>query len=144
MNTKKFKVYLSGCTKNIEEGFQSWRTHCKTITHNGYYTKLDFINPISFFNYTTKQPKTDKQCLDLFMWQIENIDLLLLNLDYSDKSCGSCMEVEHAYCNNIPIIAFGSKPETWYNWAETRSTAIFDTVDQAIDYIYDNYVKVVC
>ena len=139
----KLNIYLSGCTKNIEEGFQSWRTYCKTISHNGYYTNLNFIDPISYFNYTDKQPKTDKQCLDLFMWQIENCDIILLNLDYSNKSCGAVMEVEHAFCKNIPVIAFGEKPETWYNWAGTRSTVIFDTLDKAIDYIYDTYAKVV-
>ena len=143
VNTNKLKVYLSGCTKHAEENFQSWRTHCKTLTLNGYYTKIDFIDPISFFNYTNKQPKTDKQCLDLFMWLVEQSDVLLINLDYSDKSCGSCMEVEHAYCRNIPIIAFGEKPKTWYNWAETRSTAVFENLDQAIDYINNTYVKAV-
>jgi hypothetical protein len=140
----KLNIYLSGATKQVEEGFQSWRTRCKTLSKNGYYTKLNFIDPISHFNYTTKQPKTDKECLDLFMWQIRNCDILLLCLDHSADSCGSCMEVEHAFCNNIPIIAFGDKPGTWYNWAETRSTAILESLDLAIDYIYDNYVKVVC
>jgi nucleoside 2-deoxyribosyltransferase len=111
------------------------------LSKNGYYTKINFIDPISYFNYTNKKPKTDKQCLELFIWQIDKCDILLLNLDHSNKSCGSCMEVEHAHCNNIPIIAFGEKPETWYNWAATRSTAILESLDLAIDYIYDNYVK---
>lgn len=140
----KLRIYLSGCTKHADENFQTWRSHCYMLSHNGYYTNLKFIDPISYFNYTNKQPKTDKQCLDLFMWQVRNSDILLINLDHSNKSCGSCMEVEHAYCHNIPIIAFGEKPETWYNWAETRSTAIFETLDKAVDYINDTYVKVVC
>jgi hypothetical protein len=142
--SNKLKIYLSGATKNIEENFQTWRNRCLMLRQNGYYTKLDFVDPISYFNYTNKKPKTDKQCLDLFMWQIENCDILLLNLDYSSLSCGACMEVEHAHCNNIPIIAFGEKPDTWYNWAETRSTVVFDSLDDAIEYIYDTYAKVVC
>ena len=139
----KFKIYLSGNVKNIEEDFQSWRTHCKTLTNNGYYAKLDFIDPISFFNYTNKQAKTDKQCLDLFMWLVEQSDVLLINLEHSDNSCGSCMEVEHAYCRNVPIIGFGSKNDTHYNWATERCTIVFNTLDEAIDYIYSTYVKVV-
>lgn len=141
---KKLKIYLSGSVKQVEDNFQSWRTQCKMLRQNGYYTNLDFIDPISYFDYVRKQPKTDKQCLDLFMWQVENCDVLLLNLDYTNISCGACMEVEHAYCNNIPIVAFGSKPDTWYNWVETRSTAIFDNLEDAIDYIHNSYGKVLC
>ena len=140
----KLKIYLSGATKNVDNDFQSWRSRCTMLRQNGYYTNLEFIDPISYFNYTKKKPKTEKQCLDLFMWQVEQCDVLLCNLDYSNISCGTNMEVEHAYCNNIPIIAFGSKPETWYQWAETRSTAIFEDLDEAIEYINKYYAKVVC
>lgn len=140
----KLKIYLSGATKQVDEDFQSWRNRCLTLCQNGYYTKIDFVDPISYFNYTDQQPQTDKQCLDLFMWQIENCDILLVNLDNSNVSIGTGMEIEHAYCNNIPIIAFGEKKETWYNWAVSRSSVIFRTLDIAIDYIYDTYAKVVC
>lgn len=139
----KLKVYLSGSVKNVDNEFQSWRIRCQMLRQNGYYTNLDFVDPNSYFNYSNKKPITDKQCQDLFMWQIEHCDLLLLNLDYSDISVGTGMEIEHAYCNNIPIIAFGSKPETWYNWAETRSTVIFKTLDEAVEYIHTYYGKVV-
>lgn len=139
----KLKVYLSGAAKQVEEDFQSWRSRCKMLSHNGYYTKLDFVDPNSYFNYTNKTPKTDKQCLDLFMWQIEKGDVLLVNLDYSNVSIGTGMEIEHAACHNIPIVAFGEKSDTWYNWCVERSTVIFRTLDQAIDYINDTYAKVV-
>ena len=144
MVTNKLKVYLSGSAKNVNEDFQSWRNRCQILTDNGYYEKLDFVDPMSFFNYTNKQPKTDKQCLDLFMWLIDQSDVLLCNLDYSNVSIGTGMEIEHAFCHDIPIIAFGEKPDTWYNWSETRSTVVFKTLDQAIEYINDTYVKAVC
>ena len=144
INTNELKVYLSGSAKNVEEDFQDWRTRCKALTYNGYYTKINFIDPMIFFNYTNKQPKTDKQCLDLFMWLVKESDVLLVNLDYSNISIGVGMEIEHAYCRNIPIIAFGEKPETWYNWIKERSSVVFDTLDQAIDYIDNTYVKAVC
>ena len=142
ISTNNLKVYLSGSAKNVDESFQSWRTHCKTLTYNGYYTKIDFVDPMIFFNYTNKQPKTDKQCLDLFVWLVEQSDVLLINLDYSDKSCGSAMEVEHAFCKNIPIVGFGKKDDTHYNWVKERCTITFDTFEQSIDYINDTYVKV--
>ncbi len=144
INANKLKIYLSGSTKNVDESFQSWRTYCETLTNNGYYTQLDFIDPISYFNYTNKQSKTDKQCLDFFMWLIEQSDVLLVNLDYSNVSIGTGMEIEHAYCRNIPIIGFGKKEDTHYNWVKVRCSVMFDTLDQAIDYINDKYRKAVC
>lgn len=136
---KRLNIYLSGATKQVDESFQNWRDKCFNFYLNGYYPKLNFVDPISYFNYTNKQPNTDKQCLDFFMWQIEHCDVLLINLDQSNSSCGSCMEVEHAFCNGIPIVAFGMNPETWYNWAETRSSVIFDTLEEAVIYINDFY-----
>ena len=77
------------------------------------------------------------------MWQIDKCDALLINLDYSNVSVGSGMEVEHAYCHNVPIIAFGSKPDTWYNWTKERTTVILNDLDEAIEYIHNYYAKVV-
>ena len=129
------KIYLSGGIKNTSIEYQNWRKKCLSFKNNGLYENLEFINPISYFNYTDKLPKTNKQCLDYFMWQVRQCNILLINLDCSNSSCGSAMEVEHAFCHNIPIIGFGEKPDTWYNWIETRCTAIFDDVTEAVDCI---------
>lgn len=138
----KLKVYLSGSVKNAEDGFQSWRSKCLMLAED-YDMNLNIIDPINYFDYSNNKPKTDKQCQDLFMWQIERCDILLCNLDGSDVSVGTGMEIEHAFCNNIPIIAFGSKPDTWYNWAKTRSAVIFETLDEALEYISISYGRVV-
>lgn len=135
----KLNVYLSGCIKNINEGFQSWRDECLEIEENGFYPNMVFIDPNFYFNYTNKLPKTDKQCLSLFMWLVGKCDVLLVNLDHSSISCGTCMEIEHAFCRGIPIVGFGSKPETWYNWAETRSSVVFNTLEEAVNYISISY-----
>ena len=131
----KLRVYLSGCVKKADDEFQSWRDECL----NGFYENLKFIDPNSYFNYTDKPPKTDKQCLDLFIWQVKNCDVILVNLDHSDDSCGTCMEIEHAFCYGIPIIAFGSKPETWYSWVKERSSVIFNNLEDTLEYINESY-----
>lgn len=133
---RKLKIYLSGNVKNADKSFQDWRNICTHYWHStGVYLQLEFVNPIDYFNYTDKLSKTDKQCLDLFMHQIDHCDVLLLNLDYSQNSIGAAMEVEHAFCKGVPIIAFGKKPDTWYNWIVERASVVFDTVDDAVDYI---------
>lgn len=132
---RSLNVYLSGATKNVDKEFQNWRNRYMEF----FDINLNFIDPIRYFNYTDKKPKTNKQCLDLFMWQIDNSDVLLVNLDYSEVSIGTAMEVEHAYCNNIPIIAFGEKDETWYSWIVERASVIFDSLEEALCYIDDYY-----
>ena len=72
----KLRVYMSSATKKVNKKFQDWRTLCTSVWGEaGVYTDLQFINPIAYFNYTEKQPKTDKQCLDLFMYQIDHCDV---------------------------------------------------------------------
>ena len=137
----KLKIYLSGAIRKVDENFQNWRDKCNQIKYDGFYINLKFIDPNSYFNYTDKLPKNDKQCIDLFMWQVENSDVLLVNLDYSENSIGTCMEIEHAYCNNIPVVTFGNKPDTWYPWAKERSSVIFDELEEALEYINASYCK---
>lgn len=132
----KLNVYLSGNVRNVDESFQNWRDEC--LNYVQYYNNLNFIDPIKFFNYTDKKPLTDKQCIDLFMYMIEKSDVLLVNLDNSNSSCGTMMEIEHAYCNNIPIIGFGIY-ESWYNWAEERCSITFEDLEGAISYISSTY-----
>lgn len=138
----KLNVYLSGAIKNVDGKFQNWRDKCLEIEENGFYPEINFIDPNIYFNYTDKLPKTDKQCLNLFMWLVRKCDVLLINLDQSEKSCGTCMEIEHAFCNKIPIIGFGSKQDTWYSWAETRSSVVFDTLEEAVNYISLSYANI--
>lgn len=133
---KKLKVYLAGAIKNADLDFQNWREECCSRIE---YGRIDFIDPNEYFNYHSKLPMTNRQCRDFFMNCIERCDLLLINLDYSDSSCGSCMEAEHALCRNIPIIGFGEKKDTWYDWLKCYPSVIFDTLDEALEYINEYY-----
>lgn len=73
------------------------------------------------------------------MYLLKKSDVLLVNLDHSDCSVGTGMEVQYALYNNIPIIAFGEEPETWYKWIEISAAIIFEDVDEALEYISSSY-----
>ncbi len=139
MKINGLKIYLSGAIKNMAAEFQDWREYCLNSIFSGFYPNLSIIDPNKFFNYTSKQPKTDKQCMNLFMYLLKKSDVLLVNLDNSDCSIGTGMEVQYALCNDIPIIAFGKKPETWYKWIEISAAVIFDNLDDALEYISSSY-----
>ena len=135
----KINVYLSGAIKNVDAEFQDWRGYSSDSILYGFYPHLSVLDPNKFFNYTDRQPKTDKQCMDLFMYLLKKCDVLLVNLDQSNCSVGTGMEVEYALCNNIPIIAFGNKPETWYKWVEISAAVILEDVEEALEYINNSY-----
>lgn len=130
-------VYLSGAVKYMKEEFQNWRDEC--MDYAKHSDNLNIIDPNKYFNYTDNQPVTNKQCLDLFMWLVEKSDVLLINLDYSNISCGSMAEVEHAHCYGVPVIGFGENPETWYSWAEERCSVVFEDFEEALEYINASY-----
>ena len=81
------------------------------------------------FNYHDKAPKMPKQCYNYFMWMIDQCDVLLVNLDHSDVSVGTFGEVKHGYDRHKPIIGFGTKPKTWYEWTHELCDVIFDTFE---------------
>ncbi len=136
----KLNVYLSGNVRNVDKNFQSWRDKCKHYLL--YHGNLSFIDPIKYFNYTDKKPKTDKQCLDLFMHMIEKSNIILVNLDSSCSSIGTAMEIEHAFCKGIPVVGFGHDQSTWYNWVEERCSVTFEDLEDAIIYISETYGSV--
>lgn len=142
MKRKKINVYLSGAVKRVSNEFQSWRNECIELTDEdfGIYNLINCIDPTRYFNYSkNKTPKTEKQCLDLFMWQVEKSDVVLVNLDYSEVSPGTVAELEHAYCNGVPVIGFGKEEYTWYNWAKERCSVVFDNLTDALNYIDTSY-----
>lgn len=139
ITTERTKVYLSGSVANSPEDFQNWRDIDNGPRYKYMYMLL--IDPMKYFDYTYNAPITDKQCMDHFMWLIDQSDVLLVNMDNSKNSVGTGMEVEHAYKNGIPIIGFGKDENTWYPWIKERTSVIFQNREDAVDYIYQYYVK---
>lgn len=138
---KYIKMYASGSEKNAPEGFTSWRDELKTILA-WHDDKIKILDPMMHFNYTDKSPKTTRQCSNYFMWMIDKCDILLVNLDHSDVSVGTGCEVQHGFDTHKPIIGFGAKPDTWYEWTADKCDVIFDTIEKVIEYIIEHYCEV--
>ncbi len=67
-------------------------------------TMLTYLFQVNLFNYDTLLPKTEKQCMNYFLHKVSKSDLLLVNLDNSNSSVGTGMEVQKAFDTGIPII----------------------------------------
>ena len=72
---------------------------------------------------------------------LKESNLLLLNLEYLEKSPGTIFELTYAYLNQIPVVAFGELDKSIEgNPHILESISMrFDTLKESLDYIYDMY-----
>ena len=135
-----FQVYTAGSTKHVsnDESYQ-WRKSTRDCLEkvNEKYNVNVFI-PSESFNYDTLLPKTEKQCMNYFLHKVSKSDLLLVNLDNSNSSVGTGMEVQKAFDTGIPIIGFGTK--NIYPWIKEHCDIVFEDRFDALVYIKEYYL----
>ena len=139
---KRLRIYTSGSEKNAPKGFTSWRHVLNSFINELYDDKIKILDPMMHFNYSDKAPKTPRQCYNYFMWLINQCDVILVNLDRSDVSVGTFGEVQHGFDNRKPIIGFGTQPNTWYEWTAELCDIVFDSMEEAINYIVEQYCDI--
>ena len=134
------KIFLSGGCKNETDEGVGWRQKAvqmiRTATEDKEL-KVKVINPVDFFSYSEQKQQNDAQVKRYYLDQILHARLVLVNLNRSDVSCGTCMECQFAKDHNIPIIGFGT--ENVYPWLLVDAQAVFPSMLQAIDYIAEYY-----
>lgn len=138
-----FNIYTSGATKNIDpEISYGWRKAVKeeftefSIYNNKYSVEV-FI-PEDYFNYETCLPNTEKQCKSYFLNKLINSQLILVNLNESDKSIGTAQELQKATDSEIPIIGFGTT--NIHPWLYDDCEVVFETLPKALEYIKNYYL----
>ena len=128
------KVFLSGAIKHINDYGESWRyTAEETLKDNG----IRVFSPNKFYNYNDKSSFTIKECRKLFFNQLRKSDIVLVNLNYSDSSVGTGMEISLAHELKIPVVGFGNT-ET-YDWIVDCCDVILNSLEEALDYIKSMY-----
>lgn len=132
---KIFKVYLAGACKYEPDEGEGWRN---TVTEEWSDLGISFINPLHYFRYSESWHQSHKQVKQFYFSKIKTCDVVLVNLNNSDSSCGTCQEVQYAIDQGIPVIGFGH--ENVYNWLEVDCQCIFDRAEDAMEYIYNYYV----
>ena len=130
----KLKVYLAGASKNEPDEGLGWR---KTVYNDWNSEMILIINPLNYFRYSEDWHQSDKQIKDYYLSRIRKSDVVLVNLNNSDSSCGTCQEIQYAIDHDIPVIGFGQ--DHVYNWLLVDCQCVFDTVEEAMEYIVDYY-----
>ena len=135
-------IYLAGPCFNQKDEGRVWRNRAvgdlkwaAEITG----TSINVINPLDFFSYADCKQQNDQQVKRFYLDQIKHCRLVLVNLDDTVTSPGTAQELQYAVDNNIQIIGFGTKDV--YPWFLVDCQVVFETMDQAIDYIIDYYME---
>lgn len=129
-------IYLSGSCKNSENYGNGWR---KAIKFELEHT-TDYIcfNPNDYYNYGDLKPKTDKECMQFFLHKLRTTDLVIVNLDNSNSSVGTGMELILAHELHKPIIGFNDN-DTTYPWSRELCDVVLETEDEVVDYIINYF-----
>jgi len=137
---EKIRIYTSGAMRNLPPQIaDKWRYKIAEYLWREGANASVFI-PSEYFGYEEKRHKTERQVMEYFLREVEKSDLLILNLDNTNTSIGSAMEVCHAYDYNIPIIGYKETGAEVYPWCENMCTVIFDQMDEMLEYIKIYYV----
>jgi len=136
MNTNKTLVYLAGASKHEADEGMGWR---QTIERDWGFKESDLwiVNPLNYFRYSENWHQSDKQVKQYYLSRIKHCDVVLVNLNNSDSSCGTCQEIQYAVDHDVPVIGFGT--EHVYNWLLVDCQCVFDTAEEAIEYITEYY-----
>lgn len=133
--TYKKQVYLAGASKNEPDEGYGWR---EKLVSDWRGMGFDIINPLSYFRYSENWHQSDKQVKEYYLSRIKDCGAVIVNLNNSDSSCGTCQEIQYAVDHNVPVIGFGH--ENVYNWLLVDCQCVFDTAEEAMRYFYEYYV----
>ena len=134
--SKKY-IYLSGASKHREDEGKAWTQAAEQLLLP-VIEHLDFFVPQIHFDYTFRKPPTEKACLTLFTSKIKECDIVLLNLNHTDKSVGSGYEIGYAKALGKVVIGFGN--EEIYGWLSESCDYIGEDLEDAIQYILIHYL----
>lgn len=131
----RHEIYLAGGCKNEEDEGMGWR---KTLIRDWSDMGFSFVNPLDYFRYSEDWHQSDKQVKQFYLSRLKNCTAVLVNLNNSNQSCGTCQEIQYAVDHDIPVIGFGY--ENVYNWLFVDCQCVFDTMEEAMRYIYGYYI----
>lgn len=139
---KELNIYLAGACKGLADEGVTWRndTFEKFNLAQQYLDLVTYkiYDPTDYFPRDGSKSLTAKQTKNFYMkYLIANSDLILVNLNNTENSVGTGQELQYAVDKEIPIVGFGK--ENVYEWLPGDCDVVFDTLEEAVDYIINYY-----
>lgn len=133
----KREVYLAGSCKNVSvEERNGWRNNiCDMLDANS--ENLKAFNPNIHFSYEKNNPNNEKLVMDFFLHRLSECDIVVFNLNNSDKSVGTGIEFGKALAENKFIIGFGN--ENVYEYMRDKCSVVLEDVDEVVDFLAEHF-----
>lgn len=142
---ENFRIYMAGACRGLPDEGKTWRKEAEK-----YFAKVNELELSCFYNVQTYDPTkyfrrdgsdsvSDRQVKNFYLkGLIKNCNMILVNLDNTNYSVGTGIELEYAKSHEIPIVGFGGSDT--YEWFPDYCDVIFENQDEAMSYICDYYM----
>lgn len=140
MMNKKFTVYEAGGMSGLDfETMNAWRVNAKRLLRIASDNQIHIINPVNHYNFNMNpNTYTESEVKKFDLQMVKTSDLILVNLDLSNGSIGTAMELCMAHdVWDKPVIGYGKQKS--HPWFELCVTKRCETLEQAVDYIINYY-----
>lgn len=135
--TKEIEVYLAGSCKNVSvEERNKWRDFLVETLENRSNHLIAF-NPNGHFAYEKNNPNNEKLVMDFFLHRLSNCEIVVVNLNNSDKSVGTGIEFGMALAQNKFIIGFGDT--NVYEYMREKCSVVFSDVDEVAVFLLEHW-----
>ncbi len=130
-------VYLAGKMTGLTlEEMQVWRICAKTRLRGSSFKSLDPADT----DLGDKPSGIEIVASNKF--QINHSDIVLAELDFPAISRGTYSEIVYAGTIGKPVITWGTNPVHDDPWIKANTVRHFKRLDEAINYIINNYYSV--
>lgn len=133
------KIYLAGAMTGLtKQERNDWRLQAKMLLKD---YKANVINPCDFYDFDiVDSTTTEREIMDFDLFQVRESDLILVDFRHPN-SIGTAMELMLAFELRIPIIAFGNNLKAVHPWFIEVLTKHCPTLENAIDYLINYYIR---
>ena len=136
-------VYMAGAISEYNRLKQLNKAKAWRIKASNFF--IENINNVEIFdpslNFEKNFTYNSKGVVLQNIKYLRESNLLLLNLEYLEKSPGTMFEIVWAYLNGVVVISFGKLDNSleFSPHVEQCIDMTFDDLDKALEYVYDMY-----
>ncbi len=106
----------------------------------GSAAQLQIVNPADYYNFENPRHASEREVMKFDLRHVKSSDLIIVNFN-SSVSQGTTAELAVAHDHDIPIIGINADKLSLHPWDEAFCDRIFDSMDEAVEYIGDFYLR---
>lgn len=132
-------VYLAGSITHYDNENELHKAIGWRINAQNYLAKINInaFNPM--INYHVNKYYNSKGVVSQNYHYLKQSDIMLLNVEYLEKSYGTLFEIFNFWADHKPVIAFGENTIINSPHIKEAITMVFPTLDNTLEYINDMY-----